>query len=165
MYNSRQPRQVLEEEARFIPSWDTSGTTAHFICIWKTEEDLGSQRRGASRACRHKEQLSQGRDRGARAGSQDGKQPGWRGGSCGGQARAHGDRHGWPPTPRLCSTHTRVHTHVLSHTCTHECTRSNTQHSRAPTDPHACPHTSLTRTHACTLSFTRMHTQPITLIR
>lgn len=168
MYNSRQTCQVLKEEALFIPSWDTSGRTRHFICILKTEEDFSLQNSGERVETLQTQRTAQQRQESGDRGGFLGQQGGWlvgrelerAGKRRRGEAQPASDS---PPCYMHMHTRTHAHTHMLSHI--HACTRTHTntcKHTRALTHVHPCTHThvlSHTFTHACSHTCTHASTQ------
>ena len=127
----------------FIPGWDPSGRTRHFICILKTEGDFSSgssaERRDFADTKSNAERQGSGE-----AGRVPGRpQAGLRRACWGGAGR--GRHAGWG-RPLRTHTHPHVHRHAQTHARTHAHKRAHT-HSRALSPLH-----SRAFTLACVLS-------------
>lgn len=122
----------------FIPSWDPSGRTRHFICILKTEGDFSSESSAGRRdfADTKSNAERQGSGEAGRVPRQ--RQAGLQRG-CWGEGRRGGDTQGGAGH---CCTHTRTHVHRHAHRHTH---------ARMLTSVHTLTH-SCAPTHAFTLA-------------
>ena len=145
----------------FIPGWDPSGRTRHFICILKTEGDFSSgssaerrdfadtksnaERQGSGEAGRVPGRPQAGLRRACWGGAGGGRHAGW-----GLPLRTHTHPH----VHRHAQTHARTHAHKRAHT--HPCAPTHAfthvhRHADTRTHAHKCAHThSCAPTHAFT---------------
>ena len=141
----------------FIPGWDPSGRTRHFICILKTEGDFSSgssaERRDFADTKSNAERQGSGE-----AGRVPGRpQAGLRRACWGGAGR--GRHAGWG-RPLRTHTHPHVHRHAQTHARTHAHKRAHT-HPCAPTHAFTHVHRHAHRhTHACSQVCTHTHVLP-----
>lgn len=120
----------------FIPSWDPSGRTRHFICILKTEGDFSSESSAERR------DFADTKSNAERQGSGEaGRVPGQRQAGlqrgCWGEGRRGGDTQGGAGH---CCTHTRTHVHRHAHGHTHARMLTACTHTLTPVLPHMHSH-------------------------
>lgn len=137
----------------FIPSWDPSGRTRHFICILKTEGDFSSESSAERR------DFADTKSNAERQGSGEaGRVPGQRQAGlqrgCWGEGRRGGDTQGGAGH---CCTHTRIHmcTGTRTDTRTHAC--SQRAHTHSLLCSHTCIHTRVRALHPL---HSRSHAHP-----
>lgn len=104
----------------FIPGWDPSGRTRHFICILKTE-DFSSESGGERRAFANTKSQKgwEAGKRGSRAG------PGLQGLEGGAGARGEGRGRWPPPAPAHAHMYTRAHSYTHAHKRAHSLVRAH----------------------------------------